>query len=631
MESAPKKLTLTVGPFIGMNDSPNLAAQDAKRASLITNMYNPAAAVGGDLISRPGYTRIALGAAIARTGTFTSSGNVLTGTSTLFTTELAVGDIVTTSASSGIITSIASDTSAGCVIADDATPRTYTYTPAGITTGPIHGCWLYRNTDGTVKRFLLVTTASTLINGAGAGRFRFLDGAVRIRLVEYDPSNSTHPLTDRTSTSMNAVALDKDIRIYATTFANYFILSDGTNRLRKITSAYVLSNLTDGNYAAQGAPWVYYGKLFIVDASDAITLRWSEENDPDTGYGTGTSDNSWSLRQTSADQLTGGIGSNEAIYCGRQNSIAVITGAAASDFRSSGTVDAIQNIGTASPDAMALVNSSMVFLDQYGRPGRIEPGYGYIPLWKRIQEQLRGLGLTAALLRAAWCRYDPTTNLVKFGYRASNAATTNDQMLVFDADSWECLGLHEVYRTSAYAVADHAYATVFPDENNVSRFVVASGTTTDPAFYVQQTEITPSASALEVTSGGSVTVSVTVRTPKVGGDPLLEKTFQRVTVGTRNVGGTTAGVTLWQGQYIGPYDTALTAAVALRIGNSATVPTSATFAGACLKAELQGINGKGRYLQVTLTNNTAGAPATRATLDTVTVQAMPEDADMARR
>lgn len=624
------ELTLTIGPFIGVNDTPSLAAQDAQRAAALRNMYGPAAVVGGDLISRPGVTRVSFaGGTLTNAGTLSFSdgggagpyavqlissniamtvrsaggSNVtVSGTGTLFTTELSLGDLVT---NAGVITR------------------------AGVT-GPIYAVMQYVNTNGTVRRYVLAKTSATAYDGTAAGLYRFLSASSdRIKLVEYDPTATTRIWVDRTSASMNGVALDITTRIYATTFANYLILSDGTNRPRKIDSSFVLSNLTDANYAFLGPLTQYYGKLFGIDASDAVTIRWSEENDPDTGYGTGTSDNSWALRQTSADALTGLIGTNDALYCFRQNSTAIITGAANSDFRSSGTVDAIQNIGSKSPDSLLIINSSVCFLDQYGRPGRIQPGYGYIPLWKRIQGTLRGVGVSAAQLRAGWGRYDPTTNLVKFAYRASAGATTNAQMLVFDADTWESFGTHQWYADTSYTAMDHAYSTIWTDANGNPRHVIASGTTSDVAVYIQQTESVPSASAQDATAGGNATVAVSVTSPKLGVDTLVEKEFTRLTVGTRNVGGTTDGVTKWKSSYVGPYLTAYSTPAAMTIGGSTTVPATCTVDGAAYKAEQRGISVRGRWMQAVFTNDTTGAA--RSTFDQLTVRAVPADDDYTRR
>ncbi len=647
---------LTVGPFVGQNDTLNLSAQDGQRAALIQNMYSPAAAVGGDLIGRPGFTRYDF-SAYAGTGTAgNDGGGVFLGIGTAFTTEVSVGDLITQSDGTKFIATAITDNTHITASASPATgPFSFTITPAGCVGGQIFGEFLYKNTDGTKRNYLIVSTTSTLIDGATAGAYRFLNAAnLRLRLVEWDSTKTTfQALVNRTSVSMNGVALSTLKRLYGTTFANYLILSDGVNRIRKINASFVLSNCTDANYAFQGPLTVYYGKLMGIDASNQITERWSEENDPDTGYGTGTSDNSWDLRQTSADGLQVNIGTNDALYCGRQSSWAIITGAANSDFRSSGTVDAIQNIGCLSPDAVIVVNASVVFLDQYGRPGRIQPGYGYVPLWKRIQETLRGIGQTAALHMAAWCRYDPIKNTVQFAYRTTGTSTTNDLMLVYDADSWECLGVHTIYATSVYAVADHAYGCVFLDANLSQRLTVASGTTADCAFYVQQTEDIPANSALEVTNGGSIPVLVKVRSPKVGGDVIQEKSFDRFVVGMRNVGGTTAGVPRWMSAPMGPYDTAYPTPKSMLIGGTQGIPTSATFAGACLKSEQQGVNINGRYLQIEFTNDTsdalltesgfeidteAGAEisaesslANRPTFDTLTVFGTLNDSDFSRR
>lgn len=710
-----KELLLTVGPARGVSDVRSLAAQDAQRFAHLQNMYAPQAVVGGDLISRPGITRIPLVSTI--TGTASKAGTTITGVGTAFLTEIAVGDIIEMSSTKMLVTVVTDNTTATASISGTVASSAITRYAGGIVTGPILGVYRYANTDGTIKRFVIARTLSNLASQDAASRYVFddsdatstaltgtiafagatanvvgtgtlfttelevgqtvtfgnfgageIDGGWRtgstfrvasisnntsmnvhtnntgtgdagggtvtkqsggIRFLEYDPA-ATPTIKDRTSATMNRVALDTSARIYGTTFANYFIISDETNRPRKITSAFVLSNMTDANYAFKGRLVQYYGKLFGIDASDAITLRWSDENNADTGFGTGTSDNSWALRQTSADQLTALAATNDALYCFRQNSVAIITGAANSDFRSSGSVDAIQNIGCLSPDAVCVINGSVVFLDQYARPGRIAPGYGYLPLWKRIQETIRGAALTTAQLRAATCVYDPTTNLVKFSYRTATGSTTNDQLIVFEPDEWECLGVHIWYASGSTAL-DHAYATVWEDQNNKPRHVIASGTTADLAFSIQKTEDDQAASATDTLAAGAQTVAVIVEPPKVGGDVLLDKIFTRMAVGTRNVGGTTAGVTLWKSQYKGPNVTAYTSAEAMYYGGSTTIPSGMTLDGAALKAEQQGLDLRGRWMQARFTNDITGNPLTRATFDTLTVIATPGTSDYSVR
>lgn len=622
-----KPFTLTVGPFVGMNDVPALSGQDATRASYLENMYSPQSVVGGDLISRPGFTRAAFGA-VARTGTINISngsggaGSGIFGTNTLFLTELAVGDLVTVGATSVIVTAIASDTSAtASAAANTGASAAYTYNPAGIVGGPIYGVWQHTRTDATYHRLLLVKSTSAAL-GSFAGGYAFAGtGGTNIRLVEWDPSNALHPFTDRTALSMTGVALATNARIYGQTFANYFLITDQTNRPRKIDfsvpTAPVLSNLTDGNYAFYGPFTVYYGKLMGIDNSDRVTIRWCEENDPDTGWGTGTSDNSWTLRQTSADQLEVLVGTNAALFAFRQNSATSITGAANSDFKSAGTLDDISGtIGTRSPDAAIVVNQAVVFLDQYGRPGRIEPGYGYLPMYDRCIETIRGVPTTVALLRSAWSRFDGALNLVKIGYPAATSSTRDEQMLAFDARTWECMGLHKI-PNGAGSTIGHDYAAVLLDGNIFPRFTVASGQTSDLAIYVEQMEATQQASSQDQTAAAStLTVAGIVNPPKTGGDPLIEKRFLRLTVGQRNIGGA-SGLASLKAAYRGPNGTGYSTAAAM------TAP-GGSYDGATVKAE-RGIDVTGRWCQVQITNDTTGNPQTRFTLDTVTLSGVTVD------
>ena len=381
------------------------------------------------------------------------------------------------------------------------------------------------------------------------------------------------------------------------------------------------------------------GSLFGIDASDQITMRWSEPNTPDTGYGTGTSDLSWSLQQTSADPLQCLIGTNQALFAFRQNSVAIITGASNSDFASSGAVDAVQSIGTRSPDAVLLAGASVVFVDQYMRPGRIQLGYGYIPLWTRIQETLRGVGKTVALEAQAWGRLDPTTNLIKFGYRMTSTSTQNEQMLVFDATSFECVGTHVVNMDTARDAIDHGFSAGNPqstspmlDGNLLPIHVVASGITGDVAFYWQDHEDVPANVSQDVVAGGAlVTVQGTVVPPLLGGDPLLEKTWERVVVGCRNVGGASTGIPTILMQYRSPYFN-YTVAKTMTYSGTAGAPTPVNYDGMTVKVEAKGLGPQAsRYLDCSFQNSVVGNPPTRFTFDTVTVVAHPKNNESSNR
>lgn len=622
MSTQKEAFTLTTGPSVGMNDVVSLGAQDTTRAEFLQNVYAPQAVIGGDLISRPGYTRISFDP-VAGTGTLRITGGNITGVGTLFESQLSVGDLVISAGQSAIVATITTDTAATYNAATGTTgsQAAFTISMAGIVGGPILGLWQHTRTDATYHRLLLVKTTTALVSGGAVGQYRFLSTTnERIRLVEYNPSATTYQVfTDMTSSSMDNVALDTTTRIYANTFANYFVLKDEINRPRKVdlsSAPYALTNLSDGNYAFYGPESVYYGKEFFVDANDRVTLRWSEENDPDTGYGTGTSPNSWTLRQTSADQIEATIGTNAALYVFRQNSATSITGAANTDFASAGTLDDVSTtIGTRSPDSVCNVDSggsvSTVFVDQYGRPGRVSPGYGYLPLYDHCLETIRGVPTTVDQLRRVWTRFDGALNLVKIGYPAALSSTSCEQMLVFDARTWECMGIHQIPNGSGGYIG-HDYAAVLLDENLYPRFTVASGQTNDLAIYVEQTEMDPQRSAQDVTATGVETVPWSVTSPKIGGDPLVEKRFKRLTVGQRNIGGTN-GLSLL--------------AVEQRDANTDWTaikpmsPPGGSYDGAATKAEY-GINRTGRWCQFRISNapTVTANTMTRGSIDTITVQ-----------
>jgi hypothetical protein len=100
-----------------------------------------------------------------------------------------------------------------------------------------------------------------------------------------------------------------------------------------------LVKLTNAPTSTQDAT-VYYAKLFFLK-SDHLTLSWSEENQPNTGYEAGGYNNAWELTQTSNDLISGIIGTNEGLYYGRQTSVGVIRGAVSSTFSTDGVHDSV--------------------------------------------------------------------------------------------------------------------------------------------------------------------------------------------------------------------------------------------------------------------------------------------------
>ena len=166
-------LKLTVGPFLGCDDTPALSAQDGKRAAAMLNFYAPTASIGGDCISRPGFTRIPFVSTI--TGTASKAGTTITGVGTAFLTQIAVGDILEISGTKMLVTVVTDNTTATASVSGTVASGAITRYAAGIVTGPIFGDWLYQNTDGTVKRYLIARTTSNLASRDAASRYTFLD------------------------------------------------------------------------------------------------------------------------------------------------------------------------------------------------------------------------------------------------------------------------------------------------------------------------------------------------------------------------------------------------------------------------------------------------------------------------
>jgi hypothetical protein len=467
----------------------------------------------------------------------------------------------------------------------------------GAATGPLYDPFLYVNTSGTVKRLVFAKTTNTLVAGGGAGLYRFLDGSsVRYRLLEHDVAAATLTFVDRTSASMDGVAIDTSNRLYSISFANYWILSDGTNRMRKVDSSYALSDLTDANFAIYARPTVYYGKLFGILSSDKATLVWSEENDPDTGYTNASYNDSWTLRQTSPDTLEAIEGTNTALYVWRTNSITMITGAVNSDFASAGTQDGLSTtVGTRSPDAVVTVGETVYFLDQYCRPHVIEPGRGVVPLYDNCQTTLGTPPTSASQLRKAWGRLVSSVNgnpIVVWCFPSTEAATTQSTLLAFDAYTREFLGTWTHPSTP-----DATYGTLWRDTNNAPVLAMCSGQAADLAMYIQRSEANASVHLDDKSDGSQVRVALTVETPKIAPDDknavVTDKLWTRCDMGGRDVNASEA-----------------TLNIETRTSRSSAYGTAMVFTSASVATDFPdkysvGLNKNGRWWQARVSNDTS--------------------------
>lgn len=522
---------------------------------------------------------------------------------TALSDTIQVGDVVNLNGTGALVTNRTSGTSWTVAGAPAANYQgTTTAYGGGVVDGPIlHVCHA-TDSAGAEHRLIFAKTTNTEIAGGAATKYRFLDTAVRIRLIEYDPSSATLPFTDRTSSSMDAVALSSTSRIYSVNFANSLIISDGVNRPRKInTATWVLSDLTNYSTASYGPPVVYYGKLFFVDAATRSTLYWSDENDPDNGYTATGYNNSWTLRQTGSSKISALAATNDALYVFRENSITAITGAVNDDFRSAGTLDAISNTtGTRSPDSVCLVESSVWFLDTYGRPHKIEAGRGLVPLYAGCFTAVRDVGASTTNIGLAWGRYIPELQIVVFGYRDDSSATGVERLLVFSARTEEYLGSWSVSGTT-----DLAYGAIIKATDGRPVLGIGHGGTSEVALYVQKQEGSTGV-ALDTLAASTPTPAVTVRTGRILGSPDTKKVISRVLAETQRIG-----------------DDQPILKCAYRAQDSATFSTPVTMDQATV-ADGQpavariGIDKRNaRYIQIEITNDTTDTA--RVAIDTITV------------
>lgn len=537
----PQPFAIQTGPYVGINDTPALSAQDGIRAAAMQNCYVPVPQ--GDVYMRPGFSRVdSVTGTLTGTVAVTAASANIVGTGTLFLTELQIGDLITVNGVDRWVSTVTNNlaATAEAVWGITVSGQTATYRRAGIL-GPWYALTNFTTQAGSDKRWILANVNTRAASFAGSYGFT-VTGGLKGRLIEYDPS-ATIPFIDKTSASMNAVALATSQRQYWLTFADYAILTDGVNQAWKISPAYVLTALTGFTGVTIGRQTNYYGKLFFIKASDGVTIIWSEENDPDTGYEAGGFNNAWTLRQTSPDRLEAIEGTNVALYVFRQTSITAITGAVNTDFASAGTQDSISTtVGTRSPDAVVTVGDSVFFLDSQCRPHVIDPGRGIVPLYPRITQTLgTNPPTSAAQLRKAWgrCVTGNTGNpLVVWSYPATEAATTQVAYLVFDAYTRECLG-----QWTLPSAVDTLYGGMWKDANGYPRLTLAPNST-DLGIYTQKAESSATVYYDQTNAGANVAVDCSVTTPKLAGDTQIEKLFTRLDMTSGDVGGNEATLTV---------------------------------------------------------------------------------------
>jgi hypothetical protein len=497
----PVPVELTAGPFVGVRDAVELAAQDVNRASAMVNCFIPIPEIGTDVMQRAGFTQR------------------------------------TVQSVSGLPTS-------------PQPLRNFTID------APIY--WLASFTDASGVNWNLAVCKVTPLSGwVAQGRGEaFFDGAtLYATLVRWTPDGETYSYAGYDPAADVGAQLDTfnvANKCYFQQFANFLICVDGANRPLKWNSADVgtttptLTTLTDLAVATYGPPAVYYGKLFFILGSDRTTMVWSEENDPDIGYQATGYDNFWTLRQTSSAPMSALAGTNEALYVFRTNSITAIQGAVNSDFRASGTLEGIsQSIGTLSPDTVTIAEDAVWFLDQFARPYKIQAGRGLVPLWPNCIRTCNTADLTAATQLRNWGRYIPETETVIFRVAQQ---TGDPKLLAFNARTEEFIGEWSVSGYTGMQTAE-----LFFDSTGRSTLAV-NKTSADLSFVWQKANTTTDQRDVLATTAAP-TMSVT--TPRLLGDVDTSITVSELTVTSQRLNDQQSDLfAQWRTSASGTYTTA---------------------------------------------------------------------------
>lgn len=257
------------------------------------------------------------------------------------------------------------------------------------------------------------------------------------RFFVYDWTTDTHTeVLTAADLASAGVSIAATGRVYAVTLADQMIVSDG------VSSPWMWDGTSGGGVTNLpacpplfGEPTVHFAKLFGIVAADPITIVWSEENDPTTGYDSGGLNNAWTLGQTDQERLFGIKGTNVSLFYWRARSIGAIAGSVTPNFRTTGTQEGVSlTVGTSSPASIVQFEQSFYFVDSDGRPQRLDIGAGVRepPIWYDCLETVRNM--SRAFIGSVTGTYDPDTNLVLFGM-APFAAAENDAILTFHASS----------------------------------------------------------------------------------------------------------------------------------------------------------------------------------------------------
>lgn len=399
----------------------------------------------------------------------------------------------------------------------------------------------------------------------------------------------------------NGITLNATARVSMVTFANKVIFSDGINTPWSFDGINV-AKLTNAP-AFYGPMTVYSAKLFGIKASDRATFVWSEENDPTLGYQATVSGftyaNAWTIGQTDQNALVALRGTNAALYYWRERSTGAVYGKVNSTFATTATHDALStSVGTKSPWGLVAHGEGFLFPDADGKPHRLVPGGGIVPVWQPFRETLKSVP-RASLIDALAVNIE-ASRLMLIGYTEGLQTAPGTWLAYRDTpDGFKAAGIFRGFTATASAM--------MKDENTgVPVWVHGSS---DGYTYKHGTP--DGAIWDDAFVSGTVPITHIVQATPMAGDPPRDAQFQRLDLFTRAESTLTLSV-----DYATPRgtSTALGLTVSPPAGLSlslyddvATYDSSAQYAAGGVEIRSTvGWSGVGRWIAPRITHGTLG-------------------------
>jgi hypothetical protein len=317
------------------------------------------------------------------------------------------------------------------------------------------------------------------------------------------------------------ITLSTTARCYAITFNDTLLISDGVGKpftWDGTAGAGGLTSLTNAP-VLYGQPVVYYAKWFGIKNTARQTIVWSEEAAANTGFEAGGYNNAWDLVQNQTEGLIALAATNEALYYFRQNSAGAIVGAVTTDFKTTGTREAISSgIGTLSPSGVLVSDNGVVFVDQFGTIQRARVGGGVTEIGLGFRGTMRGI--PTSKLDDILALEDIEFDMIRFAIPGLGEDWPN-QIFNLRRESGEALGIDTGFRFSAWGLLKDSDGTPTLVHGGGS----TSATITDGYSYLHG-HLDGSTWA-DGFNGGTIPITHQITTAPLGFDVSVEQAYVR--------------------------------------------------------------------------------------------------------